>query len=577
MAQAMHRGLESTIGSLRSLFGIIMGVTIAGAIARFITGAGEDPIDGSNLFEPPTVLALLFFFAVVQFFHGNHRILDEVSMPSGRKPDVADPRRLSRYADLWFEYFFMLVQSAMFAAASFYLYDASSFILIMTTILALDLLLFARKIAWLISGMKHAVHDLARSPHAVTMAKRSRTTSEQEASAAVQDAFRSLDWIRERNKWGHDTRWFLLNAGAVGLLAIPLLLGGSAAIGGYGWPFWFAVGVLAVRGIVDYGVNWRHYFPSGPTKMRVFFAAPFTAYQSGEGTQVDGTLRATLQPIIQVLRSRGHEVFSAHELEGWGEDVLPAREIAERDFQSLIDHDVLLALVTDRPSRGVAIELGWAFGLGKPVLVLASAGRELDQRILNHATGVLKYRSMETIPGLFNEIEEALCYTVERGGLYPPATPVLSAPDTPDVYIHSAHSFRELDQVLARSPFSTFAVRRLRREGARPWAEYSLSVIEQSELVIIDLSDEPDGHAEIDLGYALAKQKPVIALCPYGHAISPLIRGLDVLYRQARNPISGDNPHFHVVAYETDVEKLYGLESALQHFSHISEELGVQV
>jgi hypothetical protein len=32
-----------------------------------------------------------------------------------------------------------------------------------------------------------------------------------------------------------------------------------------------------------------------------------------------------------------------------------------------------------------------------------------------------------------------------------------------------------------------------------------------------------------------------------------------------------------VVAYETDVEKLYGLESALQHFSYISEELGVQV
>lgn len=101
-------------------------------------------------------------------------------------------------------------------------------------------------------------------------------------------------------------------------------------------------------------------------------AAPYSQWM--DPTTGEVAVRHRLQ--LERLRTRfiddGAHVFSAHHNELWGRGWLPPEQCTPADFRALRVADIVCAFVGDPPSSGVAVELGWASALGKPIVVLTT-------------------------------------------------------------------------------------------------------------------------------------------------------------------------------------------------------------
>ena len=569
----MHRSLETTLGSLRSLFGILMGLTFANGVRNYITAqpGSEGVVLAGDVWVPEFALAVLFFFMVIQFYHYNLRLLEGVTGPRTRRNDVADPARRSRYANLWIEYFFPLVQAALFGAASWYIYHPSEFLMMMTLALGLNLLLFVRKIWWFAIELWPRLGLLADS---IGPFRRGAGLRDPGEVSVARRQFRSMDWFRQRYRWSRDTRWFIINAVAV-LFLIFILALPSGELADFGWRYWTVVSTLGLRVVVDYAVNWSHYFPSGPTAMNIFLAAPELGFRARDGATQEPGYQVAVRSLAYLLERRGHDVRTSHEVAAWQRPEARPDEFVSRDYANVAGCDVVCAIVTEHPSDSLYIELGWAFGLRKDVLLLSPLDAdEVNVRALDHAGLVLKYPSLTNLSRIIDEVEDGLAFCVEEEHMTQ-RSPLPRPLDVPDIYISSRTSFSALEAALLDSPFSTFAARRLNLEGESPWLWRSFYVMEQCELIIIDIDESTSGHSEIDLGYALAVHKPIIALYPSGYEASPLVAGLGGLYADAENPLSGQRPHVHLIAFEDAEDKVRKAMDALDHFSSIAEVHGL--
>ncbi|WP_181727517.1 hypothetical protein [Streptomyces sp. PT12] len=106
---------------------------------------------------------------------------------------------------------------------------------------------------------------------------------------------------------------------------------------------------------------------------RIFMAAPF-AQLVADGERVDATWRDRLETLRLALLDRGHAVFNAHHNEDWGAAGLPPRECVPSDFRAMLACDVVCAYLGSPVSAGVAVELGWASLLRKPVVLAHDRG-----------------------------------------------------------------------------------------------------------------------------------------------------------------------------------------------------------
>jgi hypothetical protein len=96
---------------------------------------------------------------------------------------------------------------------------------------------------------------------------------------------------------------------------------------------------------------------------RVFVAGPLTGRLGRNGLLPQGDVRL-ITSLNRLLRSRGHRVFNAHELEQWGRltPTLTSRQIFVRDSSSLSVADYLIIFIghPGQASSGAAVEFGWA-------------------------------------------------------------------------------------------------------------------------------------------------------------------------------------------------------------------------
>lgn len=106
--------------------------------------------------------------------------------------------------------------------------------------------------------------------------------------------------------------------------------------------------------------------------MRIFLAAPFTAMlrTRGRKTSLKTSYRNFIRDSIVGLRSRGHEVFSAHEREAWGSRILEPEKVIKYDFKGIDEADLVLALIGNPPSPGVQMELGYAAARWKRIILV---------------------------------------------------------------------------------------------------------------------------------------------------------------------------------------------------------------
>ncbi|MEV6115159.1 hypothetical protein AB0L59_22225 [Streptomyces sp. NPDC052109] len=108
--------------------------------------------------------------------------------------------------------------------------------------------------------------------------------------------------------------------------------------------------------------------------LRVFLAAPFVQFIDPADGVVRPQWRQRLSALREALLDAGHAVFNAHHNEGWGEWGLPPQECVPSDFRAMQCADLVLAYPGTPPSTGVALELGWASALRKPVALLLDPG-----------------------------------------------------------------------------------------------------------------------------------------------------------------------------------------------------------
>jgi nucleoside 2-deoxyribosyltransferase len=108
--------------------------------------------------------------------------------------------------------------------------------------------------------------------------------------------------------------------------------------------------------------------------MNIYFACSITGGREFE---------SVYQTITKALIEDCHEVPTAHLAETGVtalEAVIDPFEVYSRDITWIRASDALIAEVS-APSHGVGYEIGFALGLGKPVLALYAEGRKVSKMI----------------------------------------------------------------------------------------------------------------------------------------------------------------------------------------------------
>ena len=108
--------------------------------------------------------------------------------------------------------------------------------------------------------------------------------------------------------------------------------------------------------------------------MNIYFACSLTGGREFE---------SVYQAIVHALVEKGHEVPTAHLAESdvmSVEATISPEDVYSRDVAWIRSCDILVAEVSV-PSHGVGYEVGFALGIGKPVLALYQSGRKVSKMI----------------------------------------------------------------------------------------------------------------------------------------------------------------------------------------------------
>jgi len=123
--------------------------------------------------------------------------------------------------------------------------------------------------------------------------------------------------------------------------------------------------------------------------MKIYFACSLTGGREFE---------SVYQAIVHALVEKDHQVLTAHLAESDVMEVeaaLSPRAVYSRDVAWIRECDLLIAEVS-MPSHGVGYEIGFALGIGKPVLALHQNGRKVSKMISGNPDENLTVKSYTT-------------------------------------------------------------------------------------------------------------------------------------------------------------------------------------
>jgi nucleoside 2-deoxyribosyltransferase len=135
--------------------------------------------------------------------------------------------------------------------------------------------------------------------------------------------------------------------------------------------------------------------------MNIYFACSITGGREFE---------AVYQSIVRALTEAAHEVPTAHLAESGVpalEALIAPSEVYARDVTWIRNCDVLIAEVSV-PSHGVGYEIGFALGLGKPVLAIHRDDRKVSKMITGNPDQNLAVCTYQTIEEAIGQIEKFL-------------------------------------------------------------------------------------------------------------------------------------------------------------------------
>ena len=119
--------------------------------------------------------------------------------------------------------------------------------------------------------------------------------------------------------------------------------------------------------------------------MKIYFACSITGGREFE---------SVYQELVAAMVQDGHQIPTAHLVEsgvGAVEAGIDPQTVYTRDVDWIRTSDVLIAEVSV-PSHGVGYEIGYALGIGKPVLAVYQAGRRVSKMISGNPDGNLQVK-----------------------------------------------------------------------------------------------------------------------------------------------------------------------------------------
>jgi nucleoside 2-deoxyribosyltransferase len=124
-------------------------------------------------------------------------------------------------------------------------------------------------------------------------------------------------------------------------------------------------------------------------KMKIYLASPMANTASKEKWEVSEASLSSNLEIKKALLEAGHEVFLPQEL-----DQSDLNQTFIKELGAIRDSDCVVAVLGD--TRGVYCEIGYAYGIGKPIYALEIQGtRPMSQWGHNWFKGI--YKSMEEL------------------------------------------------------------------------------------------------------------------------------------------------------------------------------------
>ena len=114
--------------------------------------------------------------------------------------------------------------------------------------------------------------------------------------------------------------------------------------------------------------------------MKIYVAGPLRALVD-ENNNIKPEYVEKIEKLRKFLLEKNYEVYIPHEFEGYAEaKKLSVDEIALNDFNEVRSSDIVICYPGDPPSGGTCVELGWATGWAKRVILLLK--REKDYSAL---------------------------------------------------------------------------------------------------------------------------------------------------------------------------------------------------
>ena len=115
--------------------------------------------------------------------------------------------------------------------------------------------------------------------------------------------------------------------------------------------------------------------------MNLFLASPFSQFCEGEEDIIIKN-RWFFEKITEELKKQNIEYFCSQEREEWGSKYVSPKESIKADITGIKKCNLFIAIPGNPISGGVHVEIGWASGLDKKIILFLEENVEYSPMIL---------------------------------------------------------------------------------------------------------------------------------------------------------------------------------------------------
>ncbi len=112
-----------------------------------------------------------------------------------------------------------------------------------------------------------------------------------------------------------------------------------------------------------------------------------------------------VERVTKILETYGHDVYCVvRDLEQWGKVSFTAQELMTQSFGAIRESDLVL-IELSKKGVGLGIEAGYAFAVGKPLVTIAQAGKDVSGTLRGISRAVFAYETDDDLKRVAASLE----------------------------------------------------------------------------------------------------------------------------------------------------------------------------